>query len=195
MERIRTAAHELHASVNQSYGGGLPYAYHLDSVARLVACHGGAVCTCEADVLPLLFGAWFHDSIEDARQTYNDIKKRALRLGLDGEQAFMAAEIVYALTNDKGRTRAERAGEKYYAGIRATPYAPLVKLADRAANVRFSTGQDTADGRRMAQVYREELPHFLAALRTDSDDARLALPQGLVGQVCADLDLDKDIMI
>ena len=187
LERIRTAAHELHASVNQSYGGGLPYAYHLDSVARLVACHGGAVCTCEADVLPLLFGAWFHDSIEDARQTYNDTRKRAADLGLDERQALLAAEIVYALTNDKGRTRAERAGEKYYAGIRATPYAPLVKLADRAANVRFSVGRKSEDSLHMAGVYRREFPHFLAALRTDSEDRRLALPRGLVEQVWSDL--------
>ena len=40
---------------------------------------------------------------------------------------------MYALTNEKGRTRAERAGVKYYEGIRAVPYAPMVKLADRMA--------------------------------------------------------------
>ena len=62
-------------------------------------------------------------------------------MGLDEAQAFMAAEIVYALTNEKGRTRAERAGVKYYEGIRAVPYAPMVKLADRMANVRFSLRQ------------------------------------------------------
>ena len=85
------------------------------------------------------------------------------------------------------RTRAERAGEKYYAGIRATPYAPLVKLADRAANVRFSVGRKSEDSLHMAGVYRREFPHFLAALRTDSEDRRLALPRGLVEQVWLDL--------
>lgn len=189
--RIREAAHELHASVNQFYGDGLPYAYHLDGVAEGVARYGGEVCMQEEDVLPLMFGVWFHDSIEDARQTYNDTKKRALALGLDERQAFLAAEIVYALTNDKGRTRAERAGERYYAGIRATPYAPLVKLADRAANVRFSVRRNAEDSLHMAGVYRKEFPHFLTALRTDSDDVRLALPQGLVEQVCEDLGLEK----
>ena len=112
LQRIRRAAHELHASVNQLYGSGLPYAYHLDGVAEGVARYGGEVCVREDDVLPLMFGAWFHDSIEDARQTYNDTRKRAADLGLDERQALLAAEIVYALTNDKGRTRAERAGEK-----------------------------------------------------------------------------------
>ena len=170
LAHIRKAAHELHAAVNQSYGGGLPYAYHLDGVAGLVARYGGEVCAQEADVLPIMFGAWFHDSIEDARQTYNDIRKRARSLGLDERQSLMAAEIVYALTNDKGRTRAERAGEKYYAGIRATPYAPLVKMA-------------------MARVYREEFPHFLQALRADTADVRLRVPDGLVEQVRRDLGL------
>ena len=74
-------------------------------------------------------------------KTYNDVRKRARSLGLDEAQAFMAAEIVYALTNEKGRTRAERAGVKYYEGIRAVPYAPMVKLADRMANIRFSLRQ------------------------------------------------------
>ena len=46
---------------------------------------------------------------------------------MTNEQCITAAEIVYALTNDKGRTRKERAGEHYYAGIRETPYAPFVK--------------------------------------------------------------------
>ena len=189
LSRIREAAHELHASVNQSYGNGLPYAFHRDGVAEQAARHGGEVCARESDVLPIMFGAWFHDSIEDARQSYNDIKKRALALGLDESQAFMAAEIVYALTNDKGRTRAERAGEKYYAGIRATPYAPLVKMADRAANVRYAVAQHTADGRHMAQVYREEFPHFLEALRADTGDIRMMLPEELVESVSADLGL------
>lgn len=37
LERIRHAAHEAHAAVNQFYGVGLPYSYHLDGVAELVA--------------------------------------------------------------------------------------------------------------------------------------------------------------
>ena len=127
LERVRHAAHEAHAAVNQFYGRDLPYSYHLDGVAELVVRYGGEVCTRAEDVPAVMFGAWFHDSIEDARLTYNDVRKRARSLGLDEAQAFTAAEIVYALTNEKGRTRAERAGVKYYEGIRATPYAPMVK--------------------------------------------------------------------
>jgi len=67
--------------------------------------------------VPLFFGGYYHDSIEDARLTYNDVMKVARNM-MTEEQALMATEIVYALTNEKGRTRAERAGEKYYQGIR-----------------------------------------------------------------------------
>ena len=179
IEQIRQAAHELHRAVNQTYGQGLPYAVHLDMVASQVMSHGHEVCAGEHDVLPMVFGAYFHDSIEDARQTYNDVTRLA-RQWMDDEQAHMAAEIVYALTNDKGRTRAERAGERYYQGIRQTPYAPLVKLADRVANMTYSATHDNADNVHMREVYRRELPHFLEAITAHDDDIRLALPQALL---------------
>ena len=179
IEQIRQAAHELHRAVNQTYGQGLPYAVHLDMVASQVMSHGHEVCAGEHDVLPMVFGAYFHDSIEDARQTYNDVTRLA-RQWMDDEQARMAAEIVYALTNDKGRTRAERAGERYYQGIRQTPYAPLVKLADRVANMTYSATHDNADNVHMREVYRRELPHFLEAITAHNDDIRLALPQALL---------------
>ena len=130
--QIREAAHKLHENVNQTYDRVHPYGFHLDMVADSVYKYGHHVCVEEKDVLPLFFGAFFHDSMEDARQTYNAVMITARRW-MDDEQALLAAEIVYALTNDKGRTRAERAGEKYYKGIRETPYAPFVKLADRLA--------------------------------------------------------------
>lgn len=179
IEQIRQAAHELHRAVNQTYGQGLPYAVHLDMVASQVMSQGHEVCASEHDVLPMVFGAYFHDSIEDARQTYNDVTRLA-RQWMDDEQAHMAAEIVYALTNDKGRTRAERAGERYYQGIRQTPYAPLVKLADRVANMTYSATHDNADNVHMREVYRRELPHFLEAITAHDDDIRLALPQALL---------------
>ena len=51
---------------------------------------------------------------------------------------FIGSEIAYALTNEKGRTRTDQANEKYYEGIRSTKYAPMVKYADRIANLRYS---------------------------------------------------------
>lgn len=179
LSKIKERAHELHASVNQQYDGQ-PYSIHLDMVAQGVSGYGHEVCQRETDVLPLFFGAWFHDSIEDARQTYNDIQKTARSLGLDEEQAYMAAEIVYALTNDKGRTRAERAGEQYYAGIRETPYAPFIKLCDRMANMSYSFTHDNESNMAMRRIYSRELPHFLVSIDAGSSDSRLSLPSDMV---------------
>ena len=53
-----------------------------------------------------------HDLIEDTRVSYNDVKTE---LGQE------AADIIYAVTNDKGKNRKERAGVNYYRGIRETP--------------------------------------------------------------------------
>ena len=176
IEEIRLAAHELHQSVNQIYGDDLPYGFHLDMVAEGVTCYGHLVCACEADVLPLFFGAYFHDSIEDARQSYNDVLRTA-RKWMTEEQALMATEIVYAMTNDKGRTRAERAGEKYFQGIRETPYAPFVKICDRLANVTYSCSVDSGrGGSRMREVYKGEMAQFLPSLISDTDDPRRQIP-------------------
>lgn len=174
IQEIRQAAHELHQSVNQTYGDDLPYGYHLDMVADGVCRFGHLVCACEEDVVPLMFGSYYHDSIEDARLTYNDVMATARRW-MTEEQALMATELVYALTNEKGRTRAERAGEKYYEGIRKTPYAPFVKLCDRLANTTYSCSEDD-DNTRMREVYKGEMPHFLASLNANSDDPRLQVP-------------------
>ena len=182
IDEIRQAAHELHASVNQTYDGDKPYGFHLDMVAATVFEYGHLVCDDEKDLLPLLFGAYFHDSIEDARLTYNDVTKQALRW-MDEQQALTAAEIVYALTNDKGRTRAERAGERYYQGIRETPYAPFVKLADRRANITYSCQGHGEANAHMREVYKKELPHFLDAINAHSSDIRFSLPEIIIEEI------------
>jgi (p)ppGpp synthase/HD superfamily hydrolase len=193
IDHFRQLAHDLHQSVNQTYAGILPYGFHLDMVVEGVRNYGYLVCVREEDVLPLFFGAYFHDSIEDARLTYNDVMRQA-RDVMTVEQALMATEIVYALTNDKGRTRAERAGEKYYQGIRETPYAPFVKLCDRLANITYSCTSDGNKGTRMKEVYKGEMPHFLPAINPHSDDLRLAVPVEVVEALAEILidEVDKD---
>lgn len=182
IEEVRECAHMLHESVNQQYDKKHPYGFHLDMVADSVFKYGHLICQSEHDVVPLFFGAFYHDSIEDARMSYNDVTKAA-RLFMDEEQAYMAAEMVYALTNDKGRTRAERAGERYYQGIRETPYAPFLKLADRLANTTYSFTHCNKENVHMKDIYREEMPHFLEAINAHSDDPRLALPQEMIDDI------------
>ena len=188
IETMRQSAYDLHQSVNQTYGDSLPYGFHLDMVVDLIRRFGHLVCAGEGDVLPLFFGGFYHDSIEDARLTYNDVKKVA-RQWMTDEQALTAVEIVYALTNDKGRSRAERAGEKYYKGIRETPYAPFVKLCDRLANTTFSCSDDEGNPR-MREVYKQEMPHFLRAINPHSGDQRFAIPQEVI-EVLVELLIDE----
>lgn len=182
INEIRNDAHALHASVNHAYDRIRPYGFHLDMVVNWIRKYIGEVCENEQDVLPIYFAAFYHDSIEDARLTYNDVMKTA-RLVMDEEQALLATEIVYALTNEKGRNRAERANEKYYEGIRETPYAPFVKLADRLANTSYAFSKGTADSLRMSKVYREELPGFLDALKVEGTDMRFRLPEAMVEEL------------
>lgn len=179
INEIRNDAHALHASVNHAYDRIRPYGFHLDMVVNWVRKYIEEVCVSEQDVLPIYFAAFYHDSIEDARLSYNDVMRIAKEL-MNEEQACLATEIVYALTNEKGRNRAERANEKYFAGIREIPYAPFVKLADRLANTSYAFSKGTADSLRMSKVYREELPGFLEALKVEGTDVCFSLPEAMV---------------
>ena len=159
---LAEAAAQCHAAVNQTYDGYLPYAFHLRLTASYALRFLPLLQLDEARGETVLAAAYFHDTLEDARLSYNDLTALLNRLkdeyGLRLD-VHAAAEAVYALTNDKGRTRAERAGDAYYQGIRETPFAPFLKMCDRLANLRYSTLWTPRQ--RMAQVYAEEMPHFL----------------------------------
>ena len=180
--QIRESAHALHAHVNQMYDKQNPYGFHLDMVAEGVKKYGHIVCDHEEDVIPLFFGAFYHDSIEDARLTYNDVMRTAKRWMTD-QQALLATEMVYALTNEKGRTRAERANDKYYQGIRETPYAPFLKLADRRANITYSCSHSNEANSHMKMVYQSEWSHFIDAISSDNADIRFALPKEMIHEI------------
>jgi (p)ppGpp synthase/HD superfamily hydrolase len=94
---------------------------------------------------------WGHDLIEDTRVSYNDVKDQ---LGQE------AADIIYAVSNEKGKNRKERANAKYYEGIWNTPGAVFVKLCDRIANVQYSKMTKS----RMFEMYKKENDHFVHAL-------------------------------
>lgn len=179
--KIHNAACELHDSVNQTYGKNLPYGHHLKMVATAVTEYGNEVVDDTDDILPLIFAAYYHDSIEDARLSYNDVMAIA-KTFMTEAQATTATEIVYALTNEKGRTREDRANDKYYAGIRATPYAPFVKLCDRLANMNFCITHVYTD-QHMKDVYAREWPHFIEAITTVSDDKRFSLPKAMIEEI------------
>lgn len=128
----------------------------------------------------------FHDSIEDARLTYNDVKSELKSCGLFENQVFIGSEIAYSLTNENGRTRAERANEKYYNGIRSTKYAPMVKYADRIANLRFSVmnslEHESEECIRKAKMYIKEMVHFNESVIRENVDIEYTVPKLMIEQ-------------
>lgn len=153
---------EQHKSTNHMYDTYLPYEFHLRMVVNVYQRF--------KDILPsnieygtgdrvinpvaqlsvshvIHLACYGHDLIEDTRVSYNDVKK------VLGEGA---ADIIYAVTNEKGKNRKERANDKYYEGIRNTDGAVFVKLCDRIANVQYSK----MTGSRMFEMYKKENEEF-----------------------------------
>jgi (p)ppGpp synthase/HD superfamily hydrolase len=151
-----------HEGTNHMYDKYLPYEFHLRMVANIAKkfmhlmvpknqLHPGNSVS-----IDLTLAAWGHDLIEDTRVSYNDVKDA---LGQE------AADIIYAVTNEKGKNRKERANDKYYEGIRNTPGAVFVKLCDRIANVQYSK----MTGSRMFEMYKKENTEFTKALGLRGD--------------------------
>jgi len=138
-----------HFETNHKYDGK-PKEIHLE-LAIEYACKYVHLLPDDKAVSELLSAVWAHDVIEDCRQNYSDVKN------VLGENV---AEIVYALTNEKGKNRKERANDKYYEGIRNTPFADYVKICDRLANVYYSKLHNPT----LLNVYKKEHNHFKKAL-------------------------------
>jgi (p)ppGpp synthase/HD superfamily hydrolase len=160
-----------HTETNHMYDTYLPYEFHLRMVAHVADKYRHMLDdkvdyftgVREIDLgndktvtlrTACLRAAWGHDLIEDCRVSYNDVKS------ILGQEA---ADIVYAVTNEKGKNRNERANDKYYEGIRNTPGAVFVKLCDRIANVQYSK----MTGSRMFEMYRKENDNFVVKLGYD----------------------------
>jgi (p)ppGpp synthase/HD superfamily hydrolase len=141
--------YEQHRSTNHYYDKYLPYEFHLNMVAQVARDFSHIVSASAAELI--ILAAYGHDLIEDTRVSYNDVVE------VLGDEV---ADIIYAVSNEKGKTRKERANEKYYEGIRNTPYAVYVKLCDRIANVQYSKMTKS----RMFEMYKKENPEFIKAL-------------------------------
>lgn len=135
---------ECHRSTNHLYDEK-PYEIHLQMVFD--TANKFIYLIPEEDRQDVLNACWVHDVIEDCRQTYNDVKAATNE---------RVAELAYALTNEKGKNRKERANAKYYRGILAVPHASFVKICDRIANYEYSLRQKSS----MATKYEKEMAEF-----------------------------------
>lgn len=157
---------DQHEKTNHFYDEYLPYSFHLKMVANVAIDFEHLIPNRKDENSPADFkthiirAAYGHDLIEDTRVSYNDVKEV---LGKE------VADIVYAVTNEKGKNRKERANDKYYEGIRNTPGAVFVKLCDRIANVQYSKMTKS----RMFEMYKKENAEFERLLGRYTDNKNL----------------------
>lgn len=149
VSRARDYAIKAHADTNHKYGSILSYSFHLYMVYGYALDFIHLIPEDERDFV--LAGAWVHDIIEDARQTYNDVKAAT---------SPEVADIAYACTNEKGKIREDRANGKFFAELRKLPFGVYVKICDRLANVSYSK----FTGSRQFEMYRKEAVEFERAL-------------------------------
>jgi (p)ppGpp synthase/HD superfamily hydrolase len=166
---------DQHRYTNHFYDKYLPYEFHLRMVVqafkdfqkllpeglltREEKVYHNSFESIDETAHSIELACWGHDLIEDTRVSYNDVKEKL------GENA---ADIIYALTNEKGKNRKERGNSKYYEGIRNTPGAVFVKLCDRISNTQYSK----MTGSRMFEMYKKEHPDFelMIGRHTDNKD-------------------------
>lgn len=147
MNPFREWAIQQHRNTNHLYDKIIPYEYHLHMVAREVDRHIGLGNYGKLDILT--DAAYGHDLIEDCRITYNDL--------LSNSASIEVAEIIYALTDEKGKNRAERGREEHYRKLVKVPGAAFVKFCDRIANVRYSKFAESS----MYEKYERENGSFI----------------------------------
>lgn len=149
---------------NQKYNEDLPYSFHLKAVESNVEKYKHLLSrevNFENDYLheydKAKGGAIGHDLIEDARVTYNDINNFV------GESI---ADIIYCLTDEKGKNRSERHSETYYTELKKNEIAVFVKLCDILANLKFGLLTNS----RMFGMYKKEFPKLKEKLYIEKYD-------------------------
>ena len=167
---MEKAAFRIHDDVNQKYDHVLPYGFHLKMTVSYVSRYGYLVAETEADILILYASAFLHDTIEDARMTYNDVVKFLKEFKGGG---FVLPEGVRQHLEDQV-PEIERANDLYYQGIRQTKFASFIKICDRLANIQYTMMFVFAN--RMLDVYRREYPEFI---RSISEGAVTQVPDAM----------------
>jgi len=132
VREARLVAIKAHGT--QDYDGIFPYEKHLDDVV---------------DVLKrfhitdpvMLCAAYLHDSPEDGNLSYKDIKRHF---------GFVVAEIVYSVTDELGRDRAEKK-RKTLPKTSQNVQGCTLKVADRIANIEMGGKVD---------MYKKEFTEF-----------------------------------
>lgn len=139
---------------HQKYGEH-PYLVHLYDVVNVLIEYGFNTPT----FYHLLAAAWLHDTLEDTTLNYSKIKTEC------GEYV---AEIVFAVTDELGRSRKERK-KKTLPKLTGFEDAQIVKLADWIANLR-DCHRNRSD---LLQMYRKDYRSFRDAVKHEATELML----------------------
>lgn len=139
-EYVKAVNLAIRLHTNQTWGKD-PYYIHLEKVEGELL-HRGYI-----DDYAMRAAAWCHDLLEDTPISYNELRDRV---------SEEVAELVYCVTDEKGRTRSERHNQVYWNTLKSNKKAINLKLADRLANVKKSI----AEGSTMLRKYQDEYKNF-----------------------------------
>lgn len=151
--KAKTFAIDMHNKVGQKYGD-FGYHMHLYGVVNTLEKYSSVISHMTLRQQNNTFAAaWLHDTLEDcgAHVNFNTLKR---------EFNVDVAEMVYALTNSKGRNPEEREDQNYFAGLQCNFGAKVVKICDRISNTSFSKSQKSNHFNK----YSRKAPNFCEEL-------------------------------
>jgi len=151
-ETFREIARKQYDDSNCNYGGH-SYMIHIKMVVDLVNVYQNVFYR-PIDVDVTLVAALFHDSIEDAKQTYNNISDVA------GEKV---ADVVLAVTDVPAENRLMK--HLLTMGKTVKDYrAIILKMCDILANVTYSKDNGSSMYAKYVEEYQYRKPIFKKAL-------------------------------
>jgi (p)ppGpp synthase/HD superfamily hydrolase len=153
INEARDYFYHLHdVECNQKYSNNLPYSFHLDLVGKQADLFKKYIPFDDPYYSAVWIGVYGHDSIEDARVSYNQIKD------MFGE---LSAEIIFLCTEYKGRSRAERKPDQFYIELKENDLAVFVKLCDIIANSKFSLLTNSTMFEKYKSEYKNKVRKYL----------------------------------
>lgn len=162
MQKARRFAQERHDATGQQYAGQ-SHVTHLDDVVAVLDEFNVAVADgtdpwdgVRSEVVRV--AAFLHDVIEDTKTTLAEV---LIEFGPG------VAILVFAVTDEPGKNRAERHELTYPKIVALGEDGVNLKLADRLANVRASIREERAD---LVKMYKKEWPKFRDALWALGDE-------------------------
>ena len=176
--------YQYHDKNDQLYDD-LPYSFHLKMVKNIVNYHMYDILNADKidwkrlnqaqrndfldEIAILQISSVEHDLIEDTRLKYHDIIKLNNKYLTNTKVSEKIADIVYALTDEKGKNRNERHNDKYWDVLINTDYASYIKLCDIYANLYCS--KYITYNRHLLKMYSNEIS--LLEKRLNSQDKNI----------------------